>query len=471
MSDNKDLLNDILNETAENDETDFREAMETADALDEMDEQNFTQVFKEVTSEQNAPEQAYEQPYEQPEEYYQQAYSAPQRGAGYDRQMPPPRRKKKKQQKKKQVNRLPGVLILVTPIFGISTILSVAIISYGKDMLGIGKSEDPHVIVIPENATTLEVSQMLFENDIIKSAKAFELFANLGDEKRFVVGEHFVRPNMPYETLLDELTKVPEEEMGESISITFPEGITLIDAANLLEEKHICDAEDFIFYFNSGGFGVDFEQRLPSDSSLKFQKMEGYLFPDTYLFYENSKPEQVCQKIYYNFDTKMKGEFTTGKKTYADRYERMEELEMTLDELITIASIVQMEAANVKDMNDVAAVFRNRIDNKDVFPKLQSDPTSNYADKTVRPNIEYYNQTIIDAYDTYKSAGLPPGAISNPGIDAIDAVLTNKKTDNFYFIANIMTNETFFSETLEEHEAKQAEIEQYYIDNPITEEE
>ena len=468
MSDNKDLLNDILNETAENDETDFREAMETADALDEIDEQNFTQVFKEVSSEQNAAEQAYEQP----EEYYQQApYAAPQRGAGYDRQMPPPRKKKKKKKKKKQVNRLPGVLILVTLIFGISTILSVAIISYGKDMLGIGKSDEPHVIVIPENATTLEVSQMLFENDIIKSAKAFELFANLGDEKYFVVGEHFVRPNMPYETLLDELTKVPTEEMGESISITFREGITLIDAANLLEEKHICDAEDFIFYFNSGGFGVDFEQRLPSDSSLKFQKMEGYLFPDTYLFYENSKPEQVCQKIYYNFDTKMKGEFTAEGKTYENRYERMEELGLTLDELITISSIVQMEAANVKDMNDVAAVFRNRIDNKDIFPKLESDPTSNYADQTVRPNIEYYNQTIIDAYDTYKSPGLPPGAISNPGLDAIDAVLTNKKTDYFYFIANIMTNETFFSKTLDEHNAKEAEIKQYYIDNPITEEE
>lgn len=468
MSDNKDLLNDILNETAENDETDFREAMETADALDEIDEQNFTQVFKEVSSEQNAAEQAYEQS----EEYHQQApYAAPQRGAGYDRQMPPPRRKKKKKKKKKQINRLPGVLILVTLIFGISTILSVVIISYGKDMLGIGKSEDTHVIVIPENATTLEVSQMLFENDIIKSAKAFELFANLGDEKYFVVGEHFVRPNMPYEALLDELTKVPTEEMGESISITFPEGITLIDAANLLEEKHICDAEDFIFYFNSGGFGVDFEQRLPSDSSLKFQKMEGYLFPDTYLFYENSKPEQVCQKIYYNFDTKMKGEFTAEGKTYENRYERMEELGLTLDELITISSIVQMEAANVKDMNDVAAVFRNRIDNKDIFPKLESDPTSNYADQTVRPNIEYYNQTIIDAYDTYKSPGLPPGAISNPGLDAIDAVLTNKKTDYFYFIANIMTNETFFSKTLDEHNAKEAEIKQYYIDNPITEEE
>ncbi len=463
MSDNKDFLNDILNETAENETADFEEAMETADALDDIDEQNFTQVFNEVVSDATND-------FEPDDDYYHQERSAyPERDMRYGGQTPPPRRKKKKKKKKKQINRLPGVLILVTLIFGISTILSVVIISYGKDMLGIGKSDDTHVIVIPEGATTLEVSQMLFEDEIIKSAKAFELFARLGDEKNYVVGEHFVRPNMPYETLLDELTKVPTEEMGETIEITFREGITLVDAANLLEENHICDAEDFIFYFNSGGFGVDFEQRLPSDSSLKFQKMEGYLFPDTYLFYENSKPETVCQKIYYNFDTKMNGEFTLGQKTYENRYERMEELGMTLDELITIASIVQMEAANVKDMNDVAAVFRNRIENKDVFPKLESDPTSNYSNNTIRPNIEYYNQTIIDAYDTYKTAGLPPGAISNPGLDAIDAVLTNKKTDKFYFIANIRTNETFFSVTLEEHEAKQAEIEQYYRDNPVEE--
>ena len=463
MSDNKDFLNDILNETADNEAADFEEAMKTADTLDDIDEQDFTQVFNEVV---NDTPNNYE-----PDDYYSQqhrsAYS--ERNMSYTGQTPPPRRKKKKKKKKKQINRLPGVLILVTLIFGISTILSVVIISYGKDMLGIGKSEDTHVIVIHEGATTLEISQMLFENEIIKSAKAFELFANFGEEKNYVVGEHFVRPNMPYETLLDELTKLPTEEMGETIEITFPEGITLIDAANLLEQKHICDAEDFIFYFNSGGFGIDFEQRLPSDSSLKFQKMEGYLFPDTYLFYENSKPETVCQKIYYNFDTKMNSEFQLGKKTYENRYERMEELGMTLDELITIASIVQMEAANTKDMNDVAAVFRNRIENKDVFPKLESDPTSNYSSNVVRRNIEYFNQTIIDAYDTYKTAGLPPGAISNPGLDAIDAVLTNKKTKNFYFIANIRTNETFFSETLEEHEAKEAEIKQYYRDNPVEE--
>ena len=452
MSDNKDIINDILNETPDNMDERIDDALEEADRLDEIEANNLKEAIQE----------AHAVPYQ---EYYNNS-ERPMRSMN-----PPPNvKRKKKKKKKKKASRLPGVLILVTLIFGISIILSLVIISFGKDMLGIGKSDSTHVIVIPEGATTPEVAQMLLEDNIIKSSEAFEFFASFGDELVYVTGEHFVRPNMPYETIIDELTKVPTEEMGESIEVTFPEGITLIDAANILEKNHICDAEDFIFYFNSGGFGIDFEERLPSDSSLKFQKMEGYLFPDTYFFYENSKPEEVCQKIYYNFDTKMNGEFSTSKKEYATRYERMEELDLTLDELITIASIVQKEAANVKDMNDVAAVFRNRIENNDVFPKLQSDPTKNYSNNTIRPNIEYYNQTIIDAYDTYKSAGLPPGAISNPGLDAIDAVLTNKKTKNFYFIANIRTHETFFSETLEEHEAKEAEIKQYYIDNPVEEE-
>ena len=242
MSDNKDILNDILKDTAENEAEELEEALETADELDEIEEQNFTQVYREAIQETQA-EEDFSQQY-----YQQEPYAQPARSMN---QPPPPRRKKKKKKKKKQMSRLPGVLILVTLIFGISTILSLVIIGYGKDMLGIGKSEETHVIVIPEGATTLEVAQMLLEDDIIKSSKAFELFAGLGGrENNYVVGEHFVRPNMPYETILDELTKVPTEEMGESIQVTFPEGTTLIDAANILEYNHICDAEDFIFYFN-----------------------------------------------------------------------------------------------------------------------------------------------------------------------------------------------------------------------------
>ncbi len=112
----------------------------------------------------------------------------------------------------------------------------------------------------------------------------------------------------------------------------------------------------------------------------------------------------------------------------------------------------------------VASVFWNRLNNADDFPLLQSDPTSNYANDVVRPNMEYYDQTKIDAYDTYKSPGLPSGPICNPGIEAIDAVLEAYESDYFYFIANINTKQTYFSETLEEHENYEELIKQQYAE-------
>lgn len=465
MNEKNDILNDILNETAdgkyerENAHMTENELVSHDTAEDFPKNEKYTEYPEYPANSEDAPI---------PEEYPERRPAPQPRHDMQDNRpmnRPAPLKKKKKKKKKRKASRLPGVLILVTLIFGISIISALVIISFGKDMLGIGKSEETHVIVVPDDATTEDIAMMLLEDNIIKSSDAFKIFADFSNpEMIYVSGEHFIRPNMPYETIIDELTKIPTEEMGESIQVTFPEGTNLIEAAYILEENYICDAEDFIFYFNSGGFGIEFEDRLPLDSSMKFQRMEGYLFPDTYFFYENSSPEEVCQKIYYNFDTKMNSEFTVGKKNYANRYERMEELNISLEELITLASIVQQEAASQAVMNDVASVFWNRLNNDDEFPLLQSDPTSNYSNDVIRPNMKYYDQTIVDAYDTYKSPGLPPGPICNPGISAIDAVLTKKKTDYFYFIANINTKETYFSETLEEHEARQEEIEQQYAE-------
>ena len=359
-----------------------------------------------------------------------------------------PVRKRKKKKKKKR-NRLPGVLILTVFIFAVSICLSLVIIAFGKDMLGIGKGETTHLIIIPEGATTDEIAEILKDEGIIKSPECFKLFMKLRkSDDTYIAGEHFVSPNMAYETIIDQLTSYEEEEK-ESVEVTFPEGITIYDAANILEENGVCSADDFIFYFNSGGYGFAFEDRLPTDTSLKFNRMEGYVFPDTYYFYVNMEPEQVCQKIYHNFDSKMTD----------DRYEKMESLGLSLDQLITFASIVQKEAPTSDMMTMVASVFWNRLNNQDIFPMLQSDPTSNYANDVIKPHMDVYDQTIIDAYDTYKGAGLPPGAICSPGLEAIDAVLANFPSNYFYFIANIYTGETKFAETLEEHYAYQAEIE------------
>lgn len=360
----------------------------------------------------------------------------------------------KKKKKKKQRNRLPGVLILTTFIFAVSVCLSLVIIAYGKDMLGIGKDETTHLIVIPEGATTEEISLMLEADGIIKSPEFFQLFSRLsGKENQYIAGEHFVRPNMAYETLIQELTTI-EDVQRESVEVTFPEGVTLYDAAYILEENGVCDAEEFIFYFNSGDLGFEFEEKITGTSSRKFYRMEGYLFPDTYYFYIGMEPEQVCQKIYLNFDNKMTDE----------RYAKMEQLGLSLDELVTFASIVQQEAATSDTMTMVASVFWNRLNNSDIFPLLQSDPTTNYAENVIKPHMEVYDQAMIEAYDTYIGPGLPPGAICNPGIEAIDAVLEAFPSDYFYFIANINTGQTYFAATLEEHEANQAMVNQQIAD-------
>jgi UPF0755 protein len=361
----------------------------------------------------------------------------------------PTRKRKRKKKKMRNSARVSGILILVTLILSVSICLSLVIIAFGKDIMGIGKNDSTHLMVIPEGSSTDEIAAMLEDEGIIRSPECFKLFSRLRkSDEQYIAGEHFVRPNMAYEAIIDELTSVHEEEQ-ETVEITFPEGINIYEAANILEENGICKASEFIFYFNSGGYGFKFEDMLPSDTTLKLNRMEGYVFPDTYFFYTNMEPEQVCQKIYLNFDSKMTDE----------RYQKMKELGLSLDELITLASIVQKEAATTDTMTMVASVFWNRLRNPEVFPLLQSDPTSNYANDVVRPHMDVYDKTIIDAYDTYVGPGLPPGAICNPGIEAIDAVLADVKSNYFYFIANIYTGKTEFSESLEEHEAYQEQIE------------
>lgn len=448
MSDNRDAINDILNELDKKNEQPA-EAPEQSEARPEP-----VQEAPQHTAEpEHVQEQAVSSPV-QPQMYGQAPNMGyPYGGAPQRMNCAPQQHKKKHRKKKKQRSRLPGVIIYTTFIFGISIILSLVIISFGKDMLGIGKSDKTQLVVIPDGAGTQEISVLLEEEGIIRSPKAFQFFSKLRkDNDYYIAGQHFLRPNMAYEAIIDELTKIPTEEKGESIQVTFPEGITLIDAAKILQDEGVCDSSDFIFYFNSGGFGFEFEDQLPLDSTMKFEKMEGYLFPDTYYFYKNSEPEEVCQKIYYNFNEKMTPE----------RYKKMKECNLSLDQLITFASIVQAEAPTSEDMVLVASVFWNRLEHSDEFPRLESDPTSNYAKDVVRPNMEYFDEAFVSAYDTYKTTGLPSGAICNPGIEAIDAVLAHQSSDYYYFVANILTKETFFSETIEEHDQRVAECEEYY---------
>lgn len=457
MSDNRDAINDILNELDKKNEQPAELPEQPEVSSEPVQEAPQSYAEPEHVQEQAAPAPVQQPMYGQAQNMGYPYSGAPQRMNGA-----PQQHKKKHRKKKKQRSRLPGVIIYTTFIFGVSIILALVVISFGKDMLGIGKSDKTQLVVIPEGAGTQEISVLLEDEGIIRSPKAFQFFSKLRkNNDYYIAGQHFLRPNMAYEAIIDELTKIPTEEKGESIQVTFTEGITLIDAAQILQDEGVCDSSDFIFYFNSGGFGFEFEDQLPLDSTMKFEKMEGYLFPDTYYFYKNSEPEEVCQKIYFNFNEKMTPE----------RYKKMKECNLSLDQLITLASIVQKEAPSTEDMVKVASVFWNRLEHSDEFPKLESDPTSNYANDVVRPNMEYFDEAFVSAYDTYKTTGLPSGAICNPGTEAIDAVLAHEKSDYYYFCANIYTKETFFAETLEQHNANLEERDRQYAEMKAAEEE
>ena len=242
-----------------------------------------------------------------------------------EKNQPKKHKKKKISQKERRQRsaRVYGVLIMLTFVFVISISLAVGIIEVGKDMLGINGSQRLVLFNIPEGATTAEIAQDLYEDGIIRIPKAFIYFSKLSkDDVNFVAGNHEISASMAYETLIAELSKsMADDDSQAVVDVMFPEGITLYDAAMKLQENNVCEASKFLYYFNAGNLGYEFEDHLPAtNSTLKFYRMEGYCFPDTYTFYEESEPDDVCRKIYMNFNLKIKDEY----------YDRMEELGISL---------------------------------------------------------------------------------------------------------------------------------------------
>lgn len=348
-------------------------------------------------------------------------------------------KKKLHKKKKKKRHLLKGFIVAIIIII-IAVFLSVFIISVSKDLLGLSGNEEEIIIEIPSGANIKEISQILKDNTIIDNTLAFELSAKMNKADKIKAGKHTVTSNMTYKEIIDALQADAIQEKV-SVSITFPEGKSLYQCALILEENNVCNADEFIDEFNNASFGYEFEE-LVSNSKNKFYKMEGYCFPDTYVFFENSNPEVVAKKIYARY----------AEMVNANILGRIKDLGITLDETMSFAAMVQAEAPEKSQMRLVASVFWNRLNNSEKYPKLQSDPTRKYVEEVIIPNSEIENKELETAYNTYEGIGLPPGAICNPGIDAIEAVLYPEETDYYYFCSNLESREFYYAKTDAEHE-------------------
>ena len=358
------------------------------------------------------------------------------------RKKPAPRKKKSSKQKNSRFNgSIFGGIILTCIILTVSVVLSLTAISVATEYYGIGKSENDVIFKIPEGADNDKIADLLYENGIIKNKTLFKLALKIEKPQTIFPGDITLKPSMGYAAVIEELATMREKM--ETVTITFTEGMNLLDVANLLEKNKVCKADDFLFEFNKDQ-GFDFEKDL-GVSKDAFYKMEGYFFPETYNFYVNDTAYNVTKLVRTQFQSTMN----------ADLMRQVKESKFSLNQIITLASIVQMEAGSEAEMPKVASVFVNRMNDQTTYPNLQSDTTTKYIDNVIKKKA--IDQSSVDfytsVYDTYTCRGLPASPICNPGLAAIKAVLNPAKTDYYYFCNNLNTGETFFGRTLEEHNA------------------
>lgn len=236
-----------------------------------------------------------------------------------------------------------------------------------------------------------------------------------------------------------------------TVTVTFPEGFTLVQIAERLEESKVCNSAQFIELANNivyiQSLGYSFTDLIENPEERAFY-LEGYIFPDTYEFYKNESPERALRRFLDNTERKLTAEYRT----------RAEELGYTLDEIITLASIVQEESHTSSSMKNVASVLHNRLASPS-FQRLQCDVTIHYINDYVTSSKYLSDDTSIYAelYNTYKCDGLPAGPITNPGITAIEAALYPAETNYYYFVTDSQWN-YYFNTTWEAHKAKCREL-------------
>jgi|GEM_PF-193844 len=326
----------------------------------------------------------------------------------------------------------------------ISVGLAVATIRAANDIFAFVKTEKEAEVTIPELATVSEIGDILAMNDLIEYPKLFDIYVGYKYRKvknlAFKAGTYTLSSTMNYDEFVK--TLMVKAAKRQIITLTFTEGMTVDEIIDKLVENGVGTKEGYIDAIQNYPYVYHFMDNIDFDTFSKDRKyrLEGYLFPDTYQFYTDSKEIAVIDKFLKNFETKFEKE----------NYDRLTELGMSLDDIVILASIIEREAKYHSEFKIVSSVFHNRI-NSPYFTKLESDATIQYLLPEHKEVLTHEDTLIDHPYNTYQIEGLPPGAICNPGLDAISAALYPESTDYYYFVA-ATDKTTVFAKTLAEHQ-------------------
>lgn len=292
----------------------------------------------------------------------------------------------------------------------------------------VSSNESAVTLTITHGSSINSIADKLEENGIVKSATLFELSEMINSDSRpLKAGIYTFQPDQTFSQLLNVLKSGSNKE-EETTMVTIPEGFTIEQIANRLEENDICTASEFLALVKS---------KPEKDKPYLKNAMtyEGFLFPDTYEFYYYSSPNTVLNKFLSEFENKLKS--VTDLSNDTSVYDKLK-----------IASLIEKETYHADEMNKISGVIYNRI-NKDML--LQIDASILYA---IGHKEKLYEKDLKTdtPYNLYLYKGLPPTPICNPSLNAIKAAYNPEESKYLYYALDTETKYHRFGKTLEEHQ-------------------
>lgn len=316
-------------------------------------------------------------------------------------------------------------------------------------------------VEIPEGSSTKEIANILFENDLIKNATVFYYFSKIKSYNNFQSGFYNLSQSMSVDDLAKALqesgTPTAQEEPAGKVLIV--EGYTLTQIANSVTLNAKTDDKTDKTPFTSEEFlatvtNQEFIDRmvatypnlfasLPAADSGVIYRLEGYLFPAVYDYYDDATIEDLVEQMISTTDARLQ-----------PYYEAIANKNLTVNEVLTLASLVEKEGSTDEDRRNIASVFFNRLNAE--MP-LQSNIAILYAQGKLGEEITLAEDTNIDTsiespFNIYWRVGLMPGPVNSPSLSAIEAVLNANATDYYYFVADVTTGTVYFANTIEEHD-------------------
>lgn len=331
------------------------------------------------------------------------------------------------------------------------------------DMLAITRNDAVVSIEIPKGAGKNEVANILHKNDVIKQPTFFKLYLLFTKgSKKFIPGSFEIKTNLDYEATINYLRSNANRLDSDVVDVTIPEGKNIMEIASILEKNEICSEEEFLKACKSSSeFDKDFSFLKEAKTADVIYRLEGYLFPDTYTFYKSVEPRTVLRKMLNNFNNKISKKLLIDESNEKISVKALAERKsIPLADVINFAAMVQAEASNDADMPGIAAVLSNRLATKKtggmstfgdaINGCLGVDATVWYPYRSRDKVPQNMRDSYESTYDTYKFSGLPKGPICNPGMTAIETVLSHKPTQN-YFYCHDKDGKTYYAKTFAEH--------------------